>query len=362
MALEIDEVLFPVTIARGYSGGPAFQNLVVPASEDSPFEDVEPYWQVGRWYFELDDPERSQAEIEELLAFFYCRWGRAYGFRFKDWHDFRATDEALSPTGAKTVGLQRVYTSGGVDYLRRIYKPIEAVGITMTRNGSPFTDFAVDWLSGTIVLTPDAVSLLSNVTNGPTPTATTTAAHGLSIGDVVYFTGITGMTELNGLTATVLSTPLTTTFTFNVDTSAFSAYSSGGQVRSYVQPAEDLRWTGQFDVPVRFDTDDAMISQDHARVRSWNGIAIIELLGEPEVEDQLVAPFNLFAEAISATEIDLTWVDINDIEDGYSIERSLDGLTGWTEIDTVAADVEFYADTTVDPETTYYYRVRAFIS
>ena len=74
----------------------------------------------------------------------------------------------------------------------------------------------------------------------------------------------------------------------------------------------------------------------------------------------LTAPTNLVATAVSSSEIDLTWTDNASEEDGYSIERSPDGSTGWAEIDTVGANVEAYSDTGLETSTEYFYRVRAY--
>lgn len=74
----------------------------------------------------------------------------------------------------------------------------------------------------------------------------------------------------------------------------------------------------------------------------------------------LTASDDLAAEAISATEIDLTWTDVALDEEGYKIERSLAGEDDWTEIDDVAADVEEYSDTGLDANTEYDYRIRAY--
>ena len=37
---------------------------------------------------------KKQAQIDELIAFFRARRGKAYGFRFKDWTDYKATGPA----------------------------------------------------------------------------------------------------------------------------------------------------------------------------------------------------------------------------------------------------------------------------
>ena len=70
-------------------------------------------------------------------------------------------------------------------------------------------------------------------------------------------------------------------------------------------------------------------------------------------------PTNLILTALSDTSIKLDWDDNSLIEDGYSIERSTDGIN-FTEIDTVSAGVETFTDTGLTHSTTYYYRVRAF--
>ncbi len=71
------------------------------------------------------------------------------------------------------------------------------------------------------------------------------------------------------------------------------------------------------------------------------------------------APTGLAAVAVSSSQIDLTWTDNSDNEDGVRIERSTDG-TIWSEIATVGADVTSYSDTGLAPATTYNYRVVAF--
>ncbi len=73
------------------------------------------------------------------------------------------------------------------------------------------------------------------------------------------------------------------------------------------------------------------------------------------------APSGLTATAVSSTEIDLSWNDNSDNEDGFKIERSETGGGGsYTEIATVGANFEAYPDTGLSPDTTYYYRVRAY--
>ncbi|MBZ0295783.1 MAG: right-handed parallel beta-helix repeat-containing protein, partial [Anaerolineae bacterium] len=73
----------------------------------------------------------------------------------------------------------------------------------------------------------------------------------------------------------------------------------------------------------------------------------------------LAAPTDLVATAESSTTIGLSWTDTSSDETGFSVERSLTGSDGWTEIGTTAADVDTYTDEGLICETEYFYRVRA---
>lgn len=71
-------------------------------------------------------------------------------------------------------------------------------------------------------------------------------------------------------------------------------------------------------------------------------------------------PTNLYGWATAATQINLTWTDTAHNEDGFVVERSLDGTTGWTPVGTMTGpNVTSFSDATVAADTTYYYRVKA---
>ena len=79
----------------------------------------------------------------------------------------------------------------------------------------------------------------------------------------------------------------------------------------------------------------------------------------PSIPRSPAAPSDLTAVAVSPTQIDLDWQDNSGDEQGFRIERSLDAFT-FNEIATVATNVTTFSDTTVSPETLYFYRVLAF--
>jgi CSLREA domain-containing protein len=73
-------------------------------------------------------------------------------------------------------------------------------------------------------------------------------------------------------------------------------------------------------------------------------------------------PSNLILTAEADNHIRLDWVDNASDETAYRIERSADGGATWTEIASIAADSETYADNTVLCAIEYDYRVQAVIT
>jgi hypothetical protein len=67
----------------------------------------------------------------------------------------------------------------------------------------------------------------------------------------------------------------------------------------------------------------------------------------------------MFASIVHAQEINLTWNDNSDNEDGFVIERGTDNTT-FTQIATVGENINYYTDTNFTLGQTYYYRVYAY--
>ncbi|MDH5769249.1 MAG: S8 family serine peptidase [Nitrospirota bacterium] len=89
--------------------------------------------------------------------------------------------------------------------------------------------------------------------------------------------------------------------------------------------------------------------QTNGRVNAYKAVASI------------ANPVNLTATATSPTQIAITWSDIAAGESGYKIERKT-GSSSFTEIATVSVNVSSFNDSSLTPQTTYTYRVKAYNS
>ncbi len=82
--------------------------------------------------------------------------------------------------------------------------------------------------------------------------------------------------------------------------------------------------------------------------------ALVEFSAQPPA-----APSNLVATAISHNQINLTWQDNSDNEDGFKIERSSDGVNFY-ERSIVSDNTASYSDIDLQDGFSYHYRVKAY--
>jgi uncharacterized protein (TIGR02217 family) len=118
----IESPRFPDVIAFSAVGGPGFSTNIITLA--SGFESRNINWTSSRYGYDLAIPVRSQAEVNEINAFFRNARGKANGFRFKDYSDFEATDSSVISITTSTFQLQKVYTSGTETNSRIITKPV----------------------------------------------------------------------------------------------------------------------------------------------------------------------------------------------------------------------------------------------
>ncbi len=187
------EVQFPTDISYGATGGPVFLTDVVATV--SGHEQRNSKWSQSRAKYNVASGIKTESQWQALIAFFRARRGKAVGFRFKDWSDYKAENQPLKSLGGNDYQLVKQYVSGAAVYERDITKPV----------------------TGTIKLYEDSIL----------------QASGWSIDTTT------------GIITTSLSGTLSADF--------------------------------EFDVPVRFDTDEMSISMDSFDAGNWGSIPLIEV-------------------------------------------------------------------------------------
>jgi hypothetical protein len=81
--------------------------------------------------------------------------------------------------------------------------------------------------------------------------------------------------------------------------------------------------------------------------------------GDPTPQQHVPpAPYGLVAKPVGRGTLELNWTDTIG-ESGYRIERSDDGVNGWTQVGATAANTTQFADAGLERGRTYVYRVRA---
>ncbi len=211
MSASFAEIQFPTDVSQGAVGGPGFSTSIITLSSGAEQRNVN--WSLARGEWDVSKGLQTQEQVETLLAFFNARAGRAYGFRFKDWTDYRLPRWRTTPgdmdplpvlftTNGTRVTFQLVKTYGDTvaTYIRPILKPVVGT-LLLYNNGVATFDFTVDTTTGIVTL-------------GSTTAATT--------GHL-----ITGSCE--------------------------------------------------FDVPCRFDTDSMKVSITTTEIYAWSSISIVEI-------------------------------------------------------------------------------------
>ena len=72
-----------------------------------------------------------------------------------------------------------------------------------------------------------------------------------------------------------------------------------------------------------------------------------------------ITPTSVAAVSTSASQINVSWTDASYNETGFTVERKTGANGAWAQIATPAANATSYGDTGLQPNTSYYYRVRA---
>lgn len=153
------EVQFPPKVAYGASGGAEFNTSI--ATTFAGFEQRNVNWQKARGRWDVSTGLKTKADMDVVQAFFRARYGKAYGFRFKDWSDYQAVGQTLGTgNGVQTAfQLAKNYASGAYSYSREIGKPVSGTVKIYLNSVLQSSGFAVDYTTGMVTFSaaPGAV-------------------------------------------------------------------------------------------------------------------------------------------------------------------------------------------------------------
>jgi len=168
------EIRFPANLSFGSVGGPERRTEVVALTNG--FEERNTPWAHSRRRYDAGVSLRSLDDIAVLIAFFEARRGQLFGFRWKDWSDYKSCLPSGAPAFrdqeiAEADGVSRVfplsktYRSGEFSYARPISKPVEGtVLVGVSSDEQVFgVDFDVDLTNGEITFAepPDAGEVIT---------------------------------------------------------------------------------------------------------------------------------------------------------------------------------------------------------
>lgn len=170
------EINLPEPIERGQQGGPRFSTTVFEAASGREQRNVNWSRVRGRWT--VGSGLRDLALLNLFRDFFYVMQGRATGFRFKDWADFRIIEGPIGTgDGVTTVfNVVKRYSASGNHYDRRIAKIVAGTyhvfvdGGELTE-GSGAGKFQIDANTGIVTLgtAPDADAAVTITTDFAVP-------------------------------------------------------------------------------------------------------------------------------------------------------------------------------------------------
>lgn len=292
MSLPFLEERLPIDVRFGSSYSDEYNVKIVETSSDS--EDRTLVHAFPRRRFSVRYVRKDSILWDQLLSLYHRCYGRYAGFRVYNQDDYStngqtgtptATDQTLSLVSTGIYQLQKAYGLNGTAIsigrpVRTLFKPVSGtvlVAISNTTSGDfATTDFTVDTTTGKVTLAADKTRAVTAITQA-TEAVLTVGTNTFLVGESVHVGDVVGMTEINGLRGEILAKPASTTIRVDIDSTAFTAYSSGGNVHTRPQAGEGVKGGCLFDIPCRFDSDIDItpVSPDQ---RETGDIFLVELL------------------------------------------------------------------------------------
>ena len=119
-----DDVRFPSDISYGAVGGPQYSTNVQYTANAKEYRNANNAF--SRMKYNIYYMLKTGEEMEKLITFFRARHGRAIGFRFKDWSDYKANKQLIGIGNNldSVFQLKKIYKNDEREYQRIINKPV----------------------------------------------------------------------------------------------------------------------------------------------------------------------------------------------------------------------------------------------
>jgi uncharacterized protein (TIGR02217 family) len=175
--MSFHDILFHPAISYGAVGGPGYNTKVYVADTTYETRNIASEYDAGAW--DVAHSLKTQTELDYLIAFFRCRKGKGYSFRFLDWLDHEVVNSNLgvwNGDASVTFQIKKIYTDGaGYTDTRLITKPVNVANVNHTLSLSDPTyttmqvkktatvltegvDYSVDYSTGIITMLLAATS------------------------------------------------------------------------------------------------------------------------------------------------------------------------------------------------------------
>lgn len=149
------EERFPEDVSWGSEGGPVYKTQVFQSYRGYEKRNVD--WSQPMMEFNVAYGIRTDDQIVRVINFFNARQGMQFGFRYKNWCNFRITDAPIA-TGdgfSKRLPMFKFYGFPPNRHYKRLKKIVRGSVRGVQAGAEPLTegvDFIIDYDSGEIVL------------------------------------------------------------------------------------------------------------------------------------------------------------------------------------------------------------------
>lgn len=289
------EIRFPTEISYGASGGAEFSTDVTVLG--SGFEQRNARWAAPRAQWNVATAIKNSAELDQVFDFFRVVKGRLKGFRWKDWMDFKSTEDMLAVisatdqdigTGDNTTTqfqVRKNYTFGAETVARDIKKLVTAT-TTIAVAGNIVTNWSVDTNTGLMSFsirhskTGSDLAMVNISGSTWEIQSTSTDLSGFRVGEGIEVSGFAnGVNNTDPGEVFILTQVSATSLRFTSGDPTAESPGLSVTVNTNAAPLTGQAVTAgfEFDVPARFETDLMQAEAQGFDTHVWSQIIVVEI-------------------------------------------------------------------------------------